>query len=235
MKTCPYCAEEIQDAAVKCRHCGEVTVSQEWREFCGNYATWDAGRQTDEFQALSDEQKTEFRAAWTALGHDKAPAPAPATPPTQEGSMSKGFKGAIGVVLGLGCISIVIPLLLLGGLGGLGACIAGLGGMAEPGLDETNMVVPPGIKKARQAMTSKVRDHYERVPIGGGWETGEVWFKGQRVWVKVTLPPDARIPERRAIGMTACPGKLEGVPSPMIEVYAGAQHLTSVDCDNWRN
>jgi len=75
MKTCPYCAEEIQEAAVKCKHCGEVVVGDEWRAFCERYSKLPPAQQKTEWEGLSPDQRTHFSAAWSALEFDKAPAP----------------------------------------------------------------------------------------------------------------------------------------------------------------
>ncbi len=32
MKKCPFCAEEIQDDAVKCKHCGEFIIDAELKQ-----------------------------------------------------------------------------------------------------------------------------------------------------------------------------------------------------------
>ena len=36
MKKCPFCAEEIQDDAVKCKHCGEFIIDAELNRLKGH-------------------------------------------------------------------------------------------------------------------------------------------------------------------------------------------------------
>ncbi len=103
MSTCPYCAEEIQEAAVVCRHCGEAVVSDDCRAYSERYSRLGPKRAQADWAKLTPEQQGSLAATWKAQGYDDGSSP-------QSVPVSRGGLTGGGLLLGCLLLGIIISL-----------------------------------------------------------------------------------------------------------------------------
>ena len=76
VKSCPFCARQIQDEAVKCRHCGEslTTDAARWKIFCIQLNALSAYEREAALAKLTPKQREFVRLHGGALGLVETPA-----------------------------------------------------------------------------------------------------------------------------------------------------------------
>lgn len=120
--TCPSCAEVVERAAIRCRHCGYALVSEEWLGRVRAYAQMAPPERLRWMQSLPAEQGRRFREIWRVLGPAEEQgrtirSPSEGTRDTGEDSRydSAFFVGLIGIVfLILGCFAPALRLPIIG-------------------------------------------------------------------------------------------------------------------------
>ncbi len=136
MKKCPYCAEEIQDDAVKCKHCGETLISPEWRTWVDRYTGLTATGRKESLRALDSSQRQYvarlLQLLDLGLETPEVPVPSRHDPPTAQQETQTSSGAGLGLLLfSVGVLAIALSWessnsLLLLGLGCGAGFIAGL-------------------------------------------------------------------------------------------------------------
>jgi TM2 domain-containing membrane protein YozV len=71
MKVCPFCAEEVQDAAVRCKHCQADLVGSKakWQQFRLQYEAMSPDEKRKAFNKLNRDQQETLRALVAGQPH----------------------------------------------------------------------------------------------------------------------------------------------------------------------
>jgi hypothetical protein len=72
---CAACSEEIQDDALKCRHCGTILIPSDWQLFCQSYTNMDEAQRARAWKQLSAEQQEALSRFMTVVQPSAASAP----------------------------------------------------------------------------------------------------------------------------------------------------------------
>lgn len=97
MRKCPFCAEDIQDEAIKCKHCGEMLVQNPAAKRCQQCGTENS---PDAFRCKNDDCAESFTPKATIASQRGQPA-------KPKSSLGRLLKIVFGIIFGLLFISII--------------------------------------------------------------------------------------------------------------------------------